>query len=559
MTVMSHDTAAISLLPTIIILTLGIIAALLARLAQTSPIIGYLLLGLGIAIWAPDFLGAGGLVALLAELGVVFLLFDIGLHFSLNRVREDAGDIFGFGPLQVVGGTVAMGGIALLLGYGLWPALMIGAILSLSSTAVVVGIIAERHQRTCPVGLTATSILVFQDVVAIFLLITANALSTGGALPALGLAIVKAAVALVGAVVIQRVVVRPLFAMLARHGGEEVFTATSLVIALTAAWAATQVGLSMTLGAFLAGMIIADSPFRPIIGAEIAPFKGLLIGFFFISVGASIDLSTILHNWPAILAVAVALTLAKSGTNALASLVFKWSVPGSVQLGVLLSQGSEFAFVILAVPAVRELVGVATASMLIAAVALTLALTPFTSAVGRRLAGRLRKRNEQRTYTELKPRSETQPVLIIGMGQVGRKVADGLAEFGIGYDAIDRDPVRLREAIADGYDVYYGDADDARFWRAVDMDSRKISVSTAARAETAEALEPLARTLFPSARHVAVVGDEVTATRLREKGIEVVVDRGTPRGAEAARYVLDGLGIAASDVAAWTDEQLELA
>ena len=172
---------------------------------------------------------------------------------------------------------------------------LVGATLALSSTAVVARIIAERHQQNCPVGLTATAILVFQDVAAIFLLIVAGALQNGGAsvLPAAGLALVKAAAAFGVAVLLARVVVRPLFDLIAFAGNEELFTAMALLVALAAGWATGHIGLSLTLGAFLGGMIIAETPYRPVIQSEISPFRGLLLGFFFISVGLSLDLDVL--------------------------------------------------------------------------------------------------------------------------------------------------------------------------------------------------------------------------------------------------------------------------
>ncbi len=350
-----------TLVPVILLLTLAVIAAIASRAVGLSPIVGYLVLGLALSGIGLDLVADSTMIATLAELGVVFLLFDIGLHFSLGHIREQARDIFGFGPVQVLAGTVALGLFGLLFGLPPVAAFLVGATLALSSTAVVAGLIAERHQQNCPVGLTATAILIFQDVAAIFLLIVASALGTGEALaPAMGIALLKASGAFVVAVLLARLVVRPLFGLIARTRNEEVFTAMALLVALAAGWATGAIGLSLTLGAFLGGMIIAETPYRPIIQSEIKPFRGLLLGFFFISVGLSLDLGALIRFWPAVIGIAVLLLVVKIMTNAVASLVFRWSVPGSTQLGFLLAQGSEFAFVILSLPAVRALVGETT-------------------------------------------------------------------------------------------------------------------------------------------------------------------------------------------------------
>ncbi|MBU1756711.1 MAG: cation:proton antiporter, partial [Alphaproteobacteria bacterium] len=360
-----------SLVPVILLLGLGVVAAVASRSVGLSSIVGYLLLGLALKVSGLTVVSDSETIALLAELGVVFLLFDIGLHFSLGHLRQQASDVFGFGPLQVLFATGVFGLGAWASGLSPLAAGIIGVTLALSSTAVVARLIAERHQQNCPVGLTATSILIFQDIAAIFLLIVAVALGTGEAIwPAIGMALAKAAAAFAIAVLLARVVVRPLFDLVARAQGEEVFTAMALLVALAAGWATGMAGLSLTLGAFLGGMIIAETPYRAIVQSEVKPFRGLLIGFFFISVGLSLDIGVLVSLWPAVIGLALLLIAVKFVTNAAASLVFRWSVPGSTQLGFLLAQGSEFAFVVLSLPQIRTLVGANTASVLVAAVAL---------------------------------------------------------------------------------------------------------------------------------------------------------------------------------------------
>ena len=551
----AHDIVA-TLLPVIIMLTLGICAALASRIIRLSPIVGYLVLGIGIGIWEPHYITMGSVVRLLAELGVVFLLFDIGLHFSISHVREQASDIFGFGSLQVTAATVALGTVAWIAGCPPVAAFLIGATLALSSTAVVAGIISERHQRTCPVGLTATAILVFQDVAAIFLLILATALESGNVLPTLGLALIKSIIALCAVVVAARYLVRPLFAFVSRHGGEEVFTGVALVIALAAGWAAASAGLSMTLGAFLGGMVVAESPFRATVRAEISPFRGLLLGFFFMSVGASLDLHAIAAGWISILVMAIGIVTVKVGTNALSAMVFRWSVPGSVQLGFLLSQGSEFAFVVLGLPGVRALIGDPVASNLVAAVALTIAATPAISGAGRQLAGSLRMRNERRTYWELEPKREIEPVLVIGMGRIGRAVADALTEFGIGYLAVEKDLSRLKNGLADGYQLHFGDASDPRLYQAFEMKSRRFSVTTIPGGVVERDWHSTREAFFPGVRHLVVAFDQVSAGHMKRLGFEVMVEREDPPGLCTARFLLEQFAIDPDKIETWSSRWL---
>jgi CPA2 family monovalent cation:H+ antiporter-2 len=550
---MTDEPVLHALAPVIILLALSVVAAVASRAVGLSPIVGYLVLGIALKASGFTLFADSGTVSTLAELGVVFLLFDIGLHFSLTHVREQARDIFGFGPVQVLFGTLGLGALAMAAGLAPLPALFIGATLALSSTAVVARIIAERHQQNCPVGLTATAILVFQDVAAIFLLIVAGALQDGGAsmLPSVGLALVKAVAAFGVAALLARVVVRPLFDLIARARNEEVFTAMALLVALAAGWATGHIGLSLTLGAFLGGMIIAETPYRPVIQSEIGPFRGLFLGFFFISVGLSLDLEVLASAWPAVIGVAVVLVIAKIVLNAAASLVFRWSVPGSTQLGFLLAQGSEFAFVVLSLPPVRGLIGEATASAIVAAVALSLAATPTLAEAGRALAGQLRRRRGKAQDLELQPHDLTAPVLIVGIGAVGRTLADALNEFGIGYSAIERDQRRLAQAVADGYTAAFGDMADPRLWEPMAMHGRRVSALTGPSYETESELTPIALRLYPHVKGFAVVTDAAEAQRFRELGLQAVVDRSVPAGLDLAEAVLIELGVDSSAIELW--------
>lgn len=547
---------AYSILPVLILLATGIVAAILSRLARVSPIVGYLVLGTAVSATRPDLLAAGGTVHLLAELGVVFLLFDIGLHFSIAHVRQEAADIFGFGPLQVAASALLLGAAAW-AALGLHPliAFVLGATLALSSTAIVVGVIAERRQQNCPVALTATAILIFQDIAAIFLLILASTLDSGGAVSVMLGAVAKTIVAVGLSIATARFIVRPLFETLSRYGGQEVFTAAALLIALAAGWAAAMAGLSMTLGAFLGGMIVAQSPFKASIRSEIGPFRGLLVSFFFISVGASLDRHAIAAAWPAILALAAGIIALKSIGNVVASLAFRWSVPGSIQLGVLLAGGSEFAFVIFAMPGVRSSAGAALVTELTAAVALTLALTPTLGFLGRDLAGKLRLRTERRMQDEMTPVGKTNPILLIGMGEVGRTIADALEEFDIGYDAVERNGARLRSAVADGYNAFFGDAADTRLWRVFDIEERSYSVMTAASLDAAEDWLPAARAMFPKLHRLWVARSDDEAAQLNELGLEAVVATDAVLGIEAAEILLAAFGIGPDHISGWSMRQ----
>ncbi len=513
--------------PAITLLGLGIGAALGARALRLNPIVGYLGLGLGLASLglAEDF--SGSLVAAIAEAGVMFLLFNLGLHFSLGRIRAEAGNIFGFGALQML---IAGGGFAVLLWlFGLPPifAVIAGFSLGLSSTAVVIGLIRERGQEDCPVGRAAQSILIFQDIAAILLLVTAGALASGGDLaPALGLAAAKALAAFGIAVIFARFLTEPLFALIARAGTTEVYTATALFIALAAGWATGMAGLSLTLGAFLGGMAVADSRYRILVQTEIDAFRGLFLSFFFISVGLSIDPVLLARDWGLVAGLTLGMIVLKCAFNVGAGLLNRWSVPGSIQLGFLLGQGSEFTLVLLALPAVAGLAEPRLVAALVTAIAISLAVTPLISNIGRKLAGRLRQ-----GPPDSKLAGDDAPVLIIGMTPAGRAVADALAASDVGYLAIDADHDRFQMALADGYHVHSANPADPRSWEAIGVERRQVLVVATGDTEASRELTPLAEQRMPGIARIIAAPDAQAAGEMAALGL-LPVDMSLSGGAE---------------------------
>lgn len=513
--------------PAITLLGLGIGAALVSRACRLSPIVGYLGLGLGLAALglADDF--SGPVVATMAEAGVMFLLFNLGLHFSLGRIKAEAANIFGFGTLQMV---VAGGGFtALFLLFGLPTefAIIGGFALGLSSTAVVIGLVRERDQEDCPVGRAAQSILIFQDIAAILLLVAAGSLGSGGALaPALGLAGLKALAAFGIAVLFGRYLTGRLFRLIARVGSSEVYTATALFIALAAGWATGMAGLSLTLGAFLGGMAVADSRYRIMVQTEIDAFRGLFLSFFFISVGLSIDPGLLAENWLWVILAAVGMIALKCLFNVIAGLANRWSVPGSIQLGFLLGQGSEFALVIFALPAVAGLVEPRLISIMVTAIAISLAVTPAISNVGRKLAGKLRAGPPDKKLA-----GDDAPVVIIGLGPAGRAVADALSYNDIGYLAVEPNPERFEIAVADGYHVHQANPADPRSWDAMGMGKREVVVIATNNVGVSRELTPLVQERLPGiARVIALPGPD-GLDEFAELGM-LPVDVKAPRGEE---------------------------
>lgn len=553
-----------ALYPAVLLLLVGVLAVTLTRPLRQSPIVGYLLAGMLIGPHGLHLIAANHTIELLAELGVVFLLFDIGLHFSLGHLWSARRDILGLGPLQVLTCAVVLGALMLLTGASLEIALVIGATLALSSTAVAVQTLTERGQQGCPVGRTATAVLIFQDICAIFLLILASTLGDAEAAlgAAVGMAALKAVLAFGAALLAGRYLIDPLFNMIAAARNEEVFTAIVLLLVLVAAAATGMLGLSLTLGAFLAGMSLAETHYRHAIQTEIKPFRGLLLGFFFITVGMELNPAVLAQHWPVVLAVLAGFVVLKALLAGLAAWLLRLPLRSVVQLGLLLAQGSEFAFVIFGLPTLRTRLEGDWAAILTTVVAASLALTPPLTALGYRYAWRLAGREKPGMSPcgpgESAPETVA-PVVIFGMGKLGRQVADALEAHKIDYLAIEMDYARLLKANTDGYPVAYGDIGDVRLMESIEMAQRPTVVITIKRYEISRDITPILRQRYPQLTRYIAVEDEAERARFEALGMKAVVTRSVPAGLDLACEVLRRHGVAEDSIRDWMQRQQEQA
>jgi len=549
-----------TLLPVIIILVAGLLATALARPLRLPAIFGFLVAGV---LVGPDGLGLieeSKTTHLVAELGVAFLLFEIGMHFSLKEIWEGRRDILLLAPLQCLLCAIGFGLVAH-FGFGLmWQlSVIVGAALALSSTAVVARILRDRNQTTCPLGRSSLAILIFQDILAIFLLILAASMTATAekALSAIGLALINTIIAIGVALVLGRYVMRPLFALIAKTRNDEAFTAIALLLVLAAGAATASLGLSLTLGAFLAGMIVGATPYRAAIQSEIKPFQALLLSFFFISVGMTINVDILASYWLSVFGLVAVFLLIKTGMIVLAARANGWSKPGSIQLGFLLAQGSELTFVILAMPAVRDGLGETAASILIAAVALSLAVAPPFSLLGMAVARRVAKAGTSPSATPAEPVQG--PIVIVGMGEVGRRLADALKAHAVPFVALERDPDAFMGASADGYDVAFGDAGDVRLIASIAEQSPRAIVITAPRYEVSKDITPIVKERWPDLTRYVAVRTQTDADRHAALGIHPVRLISRPQGLELAADVLRFVGIEKEAVLAWVLAEQERA
>lgn len=543
----------LAILPAVTLLGVGLACIILARLVRTSPIVMFIAAGVLIG---PDALGAAPLnptTNLLAQLGVVFLLFDIGLGFSSKTIRDSGKDLMVLGPLQMLASAAGFGGVALALGLS-WPlAILIGFGAGISATAVVSATLLERNLVICPLGRSATAVLVFQDVAGIFLLVFATSMGgADGALgPALGFAALNAALAAGAALVIGRYGARPALGLLARTNSPEVFTAAALFLVLATAAATGALGLSLTLGAFLAGVMVAETPYRALVKTEAKPFGALLLGFFFITVGMGLDWRALIDQAPVIAAALTALIVGKTALTFLAALASGWSRPGAAQLAFLTAQGSEFGLVLLALPAVAIGLGPELAGALVAASAASLALTPAWTGLGMRLARRLAA---AKAKPSTPPATADRPVLVFAMNAAGRMAVDGLKRFKRPVVAVDSDPRRFMAAQADGYDVSFGDPSDMRLMRAVGATRARALALAKSRYDISLEVTPFVKETYPDLARFVVVETEAEADKHRALGMTPVINRSMPEGLDFAAAVMRYAGVGEDDIMKWMAE-----
>lgn len=550
------------LTPTVILLGVGAAAALVSRAARINPIVGYLVAGVLIGPYAFHLVEESDLTHLLAELGVVFLLFDIGMHVSMRELKESRRDLLGLAPAHLVATALPFTLIFAAVGLS-WPvAIAIGVSLGLSSTAVVARLLAERGLGSCPLGRSSTHLLIFQDIIAIFLLIFASAL--GGDPSSIPLIMALAAgqtlIAFVAALLAARFLIGPLFRILANTQNSEAFTAATLLLCLGAALATYQIGLSLTLGAFLAGLAVSGTAFRHQIQTESGPFRGLLLSFFFISVGMMIDMPALIANLPLVLAAAVAILLIKTLAGYGAARLVGWSAPGGTQLAFLLAQGSEFTLVVVSIVTVASanlaanggapLLPPLAETVLVAAVAISLAAAPFWADAGMRLARWLARRMQEDPGTATTP-SGPRPVIVFGMTSAGRLAIDALRDNDIPVIALDNDPERFLAATADGYSVVFGDASNLRLIEAIGANHARAVVIGLPRYEVSTAVTPIIAQRFPDLKRYVAVDSLEDIPRFEALGMNAYGSMGEPTGIELATALLRDLGVPDEAVSEW--------
>jgi monovalent cation:proton antiporter-2 (CPA2) family protein len=536
----------------------GIIVPLLLRLGISS-ILGFLIVGV---LLGPHVLGRvtesipalsalsitdPEAVAGLAELGVVFLLFLIGLELSFERLKTMRKLVFGLGGLQVVLSTLLLSIGAHLVGFGMKQATVLGMALALSSTAIIIQLFSEEKRLGSQAGRISFAVLLMQDVAVIpmLLLVTALAAPEGTNLAlALAWAVGQAILAALLIVIVGRYALTPLLRVVASAKSPDLFLAAVLFIAVGTGAAATLAGLSMALGAFIAGLVLAETEYRRAIETIIEPFKGLLLGLFFLLVGLNLNIDLLLQSPFKIMALAIGLIAVKCLVILLCGKIFKLPNRPMLEAALLLGPGGEFAFVLLAAATSLGLFGNNETAATLLLVTLTMMLIPLLSRVARSLRRVLdQSRPRDAIQMEAPPEHHVAHVIVAGFGRVGTLVADMLGEQAISYVALDLDVANVTRGRKAGYKVYFGDAANLAFLETCGLKDAKALAITMDAPQRVEQILRLVRVEHKELKIIARARDERHAQKLYEAGVTEAVPETIEASLQLAEAILVETGV----------------
>jgi monovalent cation:proton antiporter-2 (CPA2) family protein len=528
----------------LVLLAAAVLSVPIARRLGLSAIVAYLIAGIIIGPFGLAVFGTPESIIPVSELGVVMLLFLIGLELELGRLVAMRRAIFGLGAAQLSLTAIVIGALAYAAGLADWRgAVVVGLALALSATAIALQILEERGQLQHDYGQRAFAILLFQDMAVVPLLAALPLLARESAHAGLGdglraVALIAGAIALI--VVAGRYLLNPFFRLLAQTGAREVMTAAALLVVLGAALIMQTAGMSMALGAFLAGVLLAESNYRHELAADIEPFRGLLLALFFMGIGMSIDMTVVRANLWLILVAAVIITLLKA---TVVWLLFRATCShrgDALRAGSVLTGAGEFAFVLIPLGGSLGVLDASQASILTAVAAITMLLGPLVATLTDALLRRLAQPDEREPDDFSEARGA---VLVIGFGRFGQIVSQCLLAEGVDVTTIDNDPEMIQQAARFGFKVYYGDGTRLDVLRAAGaVEVRLIAICVNDR-EAASRIVDLVHAEFPGTKLYVRSFDRRHSLQLIGKGVEFEVRETYESALLFGRKTLEGLGL----------------
>ena len=530
------------------LLLAGVVAVPIFRKLGLGSVLGYLAAGLAIGPFGLAIIREPQTILHVAEFGVVIFLFIIGLEMRPRRLWNLRREIFGLGAAQVAVCGLLLTLTAMAFGVAA-PIAFIGAMgFVLSSTAVIMQMVEERGELSSPSGQRAVSILLLEDlaIVPLLAIVAVLASVTGVShetAPPLWRTIVLALAAVAGVLIAGRWLVNPMFRFLARYGGREVMTAAALLVVAGSAWAMQVGGLSMAMGAFLAGVLLSDSTFRHQLEADVEPFRAILLGLFFLSVGMSLDMAVVIADWRIVIGGVIAFMIVKAIGIYVIARLFKASNREAIERAALFAQGGEFAFVLYAAALTAGLFDARTGAALTAIVILSMALTPLTTLLLRFLPEERDVSLDQVDGVEPPPDGLKGRVLIIGFGRFAQVVSQPLLARDVDVSIIENDVEMIQAASQFGFKVYYGDGTRLDTLRASGADRAEAVLVCVDKPEAADRIVELVKEDFPHTRLFVRAYDRGHSIRLIQAGVDYQVRETFESALRFGQSVLTELGL----------------
>lgn len=545
---MSAEADSISLIGPVVLLSAAVIAVPIFKRIGLGSILGYLIAGLVIGPFGFAFFNDPTSILHIAELGIVMYLFIIGLEMQPSHLWSLRKDIFGLGSLQILISIFALTGTGMLFGFS-WQIAFIGAAgFVLTSTAIVMQLLNDRGELHQPRGQKIVAILLFEDLLIVPLLALVAFMapnkaveSTSVGMQGIGIGLL----AIAGLIIAGHWLLNPLFRILAAAKAREVMTAAALLVVLGAALLMQLSGLSMALGAFLAGVLLSESTFRHQIETDIEPFRSLLLGLFFLGVGMSLDLAVVAKNWPLILSGVVALMLTKALMIYVVARLTKSNHFEALDRALLMAQGGEFAFVLFSVATTAQIIDNTIKSNLTAVVILSMVLTPIIGIVFKRFT----EPSDENLLDQVKVANGlTGKVLVIGFGRFGQVASQLLLARNVDVTIIDTDVNMIQNAEKFGFDVYYGDGSRLDILHTSGAATAEAILICVDKKETVNKIAELVSVEFPLAKLIVRSYDREHSLYLSKHNVDFMVRETFESAIAFGKIALQQLGVGPEEI-----------
>ncbi len=549
----------------LILLCFSVVSVALFRRIDIPAVLGYLLVGLIAGDHALGWIQRSHAMEQIAEIGVVFLLFAIGLEVSIPRLIAMRHIVFGIGVVQVIVSASSTIVIGLLFGLSWGAAFAVGGALAMSSTAVVTKLLTEQYELNLPHGNISLGVLLFQDLAVVPFLVLIPIFAEPEAeslLVPISLALAKGALAFAVIYYVGQYLVRPAVRMVAATRSSELFTLFILLVALLAAWLTWQLGLSLVMGAFLAGMMLAETEYQHHVENEIRPFRDVLMGLFFISVGAQFDWHVILDEPFEVAVLTLGLIAGKGTAIAIITVLAGYARGVAIRAGILLGQGSEFGFALLAVTITTGLLSLEMSQPIVAAIILSMAISPMlirhNESIARRLApDYAADLNQGENTIEDACRGLCDHVLLCGFGRTAQNLAQFLKREGTPFVALELDAEIVTEAREAGEPVFFGDSSNPEILRLAGIANARVLVISFTEVNAAEHIARSVRELRPDVPLLIRTRDDRHLERLLECGADEVIPDTVESSMMLARHTLAALGEDSQNIEEMLDEARE--